>query len=136
MDDISRKVFYARVPENKFIETAYARYWREIQNLSQEFDINQSKQKFVLPKELYEKMQRLIDKINKAREVAKHLTPDGNNVYPDTEGLKPIIKEINSLYVDFVHTARNYLGVDKLKPFSMRQERILGIEEAEEKKKS
>ncbi len=133
LDDIARKTLYFRIPEREFIETAYDRYWREIQNISKEFNINQSKQKFVLPKKLYEKMQELINKLNEARNEAKFLKPDGNNIYPDTKKLGEILKEINFLYVDFVHEARVYVGVDALKPFSIRKEEILGIEEAEEK---
>jgi hypothetical protein len=78
-------------------------------------------------------MQKLIDKLNEARGEAKCLKPDKNNAYPDTQGLEKILKEINSLYVDFVHEARVYIGVDALKPFLIRKENILGIEEAEEK---
>lgn len=133
LDDISRKASYFRIPGREFIETAYDRYWREIQNLSKEFNINQSKQKFVLPKNLYERMQKLIDKLNEARNEAKCLKPNNNNVYPDTQTLGEILKEINSLYVDFVHEARVYVGVDALKPFPIRKEYILGIEETEEK---
>lgn len=133
LDDISKKASYFRFPGHEFIETAYDRYWREIQNISNEFNINQSKQKFVLPKNLYERMKKLIDKLNEARGEAKCLKPDKNNVYPDTQGLENILKEINSLYVDFVHEARVYIGVDALKPFPIRKENILGIEEVEEK---
>lgn len=133
LDDISKKASYFRIPGHEFIETAYDRYWQEIQNISNEFNINQSKQKFVLPKNLYERMQKLIDKLNEARNEAKCLKPDKNNAYPNTQGLEKILKEINALYVDFVHEARVYIGVDALKPFPIRKEHILGIEETEEK---
>lgn len=131
--NISRKTSYFRLPNNQFIETAYDRYWREIQDISEEFNLNQSKQKFVLPKKLYEKMQKLIDKINKAKNEVKDLKPDQNNIYPDTQELEKIVKEITSLYVDFVHEARIYVGADALTPFSTTKEHILGIEEAKEK---
>lgn len=133
LDDVSRSVSYSRIPEHKFIETAYTRYWREVQTISQEFNINQSKQKFVLPKKLYGKMQNLIVKLNEARNEAKKLKPDEKNVCSDTERLKSILTEVNSLYVVFVNEARVYIGVDALKPFSLRQGHILGIEGAEEK---
>jgi len=130
---ISRKVVYSKLPENKVIETAYDRYWREIKDISEEFNLQQSKQKFVLPKDLYAKMQDLIDKINEAKSKVKYLEPDKNHFYPNTEDLETIVKEINSLYVDFVHEARVYIGVDALKPFSIEKEQILGVEEAKEK---
>ncbi len=136
LDGISRKAKYFCLPENKFIETAYTRYWRQVQTISQEFNINQSKQKFLLPKKLYDKMQQLIGKINEARNEAKNLEPDENNIYPDTGILKSIVKEINSLYVDFVHEARVYVGTDALPRFNIRKEHILGVEEAEEKDNS
>jgi len=136
LDGIFRKSSYFRMPEQEFIETAFTRYWREIQNISEDFNIMQSKQKFVLPKELYEKMQKIIDQLNESSEEAKNLAPDNNNIYPDTTRLGEILKKINSLYVDFVHEARNRVGVDALKPFSIRKEYILGIEETKEKVKT
>lgn len=126
LDGISRNASYFSFPGDKLIETAYDRYWREIQIISNEFNINQSRQLLVLPKPLYEKMQKLIDKLNEARNEAKDLKSNGNN-----EKLREILKEINSLYVDFVHETRVYVGVDALKPFSIRKENILGIEEAD-----
>ena len=113
LEDISNKVFYERIPERNFIETAYDRYWGEIKRISKEFSILQNKQKFLLPNELYKVMQKLINILNKAREESKHLMPD-NNVYPDTENLKKIIKEANKLYVGFVNTARDYIGINNL----------------------
>lgn len=130
---ISRKVVYSKLPENKVIETAYDRYWREIEDISKEFNLQQSKQKFVLPKDLYAKMQDLIDKINEAKRKVKDYEPDKNHFYPNTEDLETTVKEINSLYADFVHEARVYIGVDALKPFSIEKEQILGAEEAKEK---
>jgi len=113
LESISNKVFYESVPEGNFIETAYDRYWREIKPISEEFSIIQNKQKFLLPKKLYRIMQKLIDRLNKAREESKHLVPK-NKVYPDTEDLKKIIKEANKLYVEFVNTARGFIGIDNL----------------------
>ncbi len=113
LEDISNKVFYGSVPEGHFIETAYDRYWREIKSISEEFLIVQNKQKFLLPNKLYTIRQNLIDSLNKAREETKYLKPE-NKIYPDTNNLKKIINEANKLYVEFVNTARSYIGVDNL----------------------
>lgn len=113
LEGISNKVFYERIPERDFIETAYDRYWREIKLISEEFSIIQNKQKFLLPNKLYRVMQKLINRLNEAREESKHLMPK-NKVYPDTDDLKTIIKEANKLYVEFVNTARGYIGIDNL----------------------
>ena len=113
LESISNKVFYGSVPEGNFIETAYDRYWREIKSISEEFSTIQNRQKFLLPNRLYAIMQKLINKLNEAREESKHLMPE-DKVYPDTTELKKIIKEANKLYVEFVNTARGYIGVDNL----------------------
>ncbi len=36
LEDISNKVFYIKIPERDFIETAYDRYWREIKSISED----------------------------------------------------------------------------------------------------
>jgi hypothetical protein len=128
LEDISRKAVYYRVPNNEFVETAFDRYWREIQEISEKFNLIQTKQKFVLPGKLYNKMQKLIDKINEGKDEAKILQPQ-DNIYPDTDKLKGIVNEINKIYVDFVHSARVFLGVDALGPLSLKGQPILGTEE-------
>ncbi|MFH2138782.1 MAG: hypothetical protein ABII88_09755 [Candidatus Omnitrophota bacterium] len=125
LDDIARKVTYVELPEEKTIETAHTRYWREINNLTSEFNLLNSKQKLLFPKNIYDKMQEIIDELNKGRNLSKDLVPSNNL---DTTDLNKVTKKINSLYVDFIHEARNYVGVDALKPVTMRKEYILGAE--------
>jgi len=129
LNDIANKVSYYRFPEDELVETAYDRYWREIQTISTESKLIQAKQMFVFPRELYEKMQNLINKTNEAREEAKHYNPQVNDFTPGDNELKKIVKEINSIYVDFVNTARRYVRVDALDPISAKNEKILKVEE-------
>ena len=58
-------------------------------------------------------MQKLIDKLNEAREESKCLKPK-DKIYPNTKKLQKIIADVNKLYVEFVNTARGYIGVDNL----------------------
>lgn len=131
LNDIANKVSYYRLPEHEFIETAYNRYWREIQTISIEFNLIQAKQMFIFPKKLYEKMQTLINKTNEAKEEAKNYNPQTNNFTPGDNRLNKIIKEINSIYVDFVNDARRYIGASALPPISVKNEEILKVGETE-----
>lgn len=131
LSNIANRVSYYRVPEHELIETAYDRYWREIQTISTEFKLIQAKQMFVFPKELYEKIQNLINKTNEAREEAKHYNPQTSDFTPGDNKLNEIVKEINSLYVDFVNDARRYIGASALPPISVKNEEILKVEETE-----
>jgi len=128
LNDIANKVSYYRFPEHKLIETAYDRYWREIQTISIEFKLIQAKQMFVFPEKLYGKIQNLINKTNEAKEEAKHYNPQANNFTPGDNKLNKIVKEINSIYVDFVNDARRYVRVDDLDPISVKSENILEVE--------
>lgn len=125
LDDISRHVVYYRVPEQKIIETAYDRYWREIKDLSDKFKKIQSKQKLVFPSELYNNIQDLLKAINNARELVKHVSPDENNLYPDTQELQKEIEIVASKYKNFINRARCYLGTDEISPISKLREEIL-----------
>lgn len=129
LNAIANKVSYYRQPEQELIESAYIRYWREIQAISADFKIIQAKQMFVFPQKLYEKMQSLINKTNEAREEAKHYNPEENNFTPGNNKLSEIVKEINSIYVDFVNDARRYIGANALSPISVKNEEILKVEE-------
>jgi len=129
LNEVANKVSYYNLPENKLIETAYVRYWREIQTITTEFKIIQAKQMFVFPKSLYEKMQNLINKTNEARDEAKHYNPETNNFTPGNNSLSECIKEINKIYVDFVNDARRYIGASALAPISVNNEEILKVEE-------
>lgn len=131
LNEIANRVSYYRLPEHGLIETAYNRYWREIQTISADFEIIQAKQMFVFPQKLYEKMQSLINKTNEAREEAKHYNPKTNNFIPHDNKLSKIVKEINSIYVDFVNDARRYVGANALPPISVKNEEILKVEETE-----
>jgi len=113
LENISNKVFYEEVLGEEFIETAYDRYWREIKSISESFSTIQNRQKFLLPNKLYTIMQKLVDKLNEAREESKCLKPE-DKIYPNTDKLKKIIAAANKLYVEFVNTARGYIGVDNL----------------------
>ena len=44
LNAIANRVSYYRLPEQELIETAYTRYWREIQAISANFKIIQAKQ--------------------------------------------------------------------------------------------
>ena len=129
LNEVANKVSYYRFPENELIETAYTRYWREIQTISTEFETIQAKQMFVFPKDLYEKMQTLINKTNEARDKAKHYNPETNNFTPGNNSLSEIIKQMNIIYVDFVNDARRYIGASALTPMSVNNEQILKVEE-------
>ena len=129
LDGISKKISYYRLPNYELIESAYDRYWREIQTISAEFNPIQSRQMFVFPKILYEKMQNLINKINEGRHEAKNYNPKTDIFAPGNNKLKDIVKEIDSIYVDFVNEARQHVGVGMLKRISIKNEKILKVEE-------
>lgn len=129
---VANKATYHRLPENEIIETAYTRYWRDIQKLSSDFNKIQAKQKFVFPKNLYNKMQELVDKINEARNEAKRYNPETNNFKPRNNSLSEIVKEIDTIYVEFVNDARRYVGVSALSPISVENEKLLAVEDSVE----
>ena len=129
LNEVANRVSYHRLPENELIETAYTRYWREIRTITNEFQIIQAKQMFVFPKSLYEKMQNLINKTNEARDEAIRYNPETNNFIPGNNNLSELIKEINTIYVDFVNDARRYVGPKALTPISVTNEAILKVEE-------
>lgn len=132
LNEVANRVSYYRLPENELIETAFVRYWREIQPITTEFKIIQAKQMFVFPKSLYEKMQNLIHKINEARDKAEHYNPASDTFTSGDNDLSEYIKEINNIYVDFVNDARRYVGASALVPISVNKEQILQVEENKE----
>lgn len=125
LEDIDRHVVYYDATEDRMIETAYVRYWREIGPLSKRFKEIQSMQKLVFPKELYNCIQGLIIKINAARDLAKSATPNDNNIYPDTQELNQAINGAAASYKKFINNARLYLGTNALPVIGNKNEEIL-----------
>jgi len=132
LDGIARKAFYNKIPEEEFIEDAYARYWREIGNLSKQYKRIQAKQKLVFPSKLYEEMIGVIKKSNEARKFARDAAPDENHVYPDTSDLQQAVGDAATAYRNFVNHSRAYLGTDKIEPFAMESELELKGKENQE----
>jgi len=125
LDDIGRHVIYSDIPEEKIIETAYDRYWKTIGALSKEFKKLQSKQKLVLPINIYLNIQKVIEKLNNARELAKYSKPDENNIYPDTTELNKAITEAFGEYRKLINLSRKYSGPNALTPLSAKEDNIL-----------
>jgi hypothetical protein len=123
--EISGKVFYFSIPEGNPIDNAYNRYWRNLGDYSTKFQEIQAKQKIVFPKELYEKCQELIKKLNEARNISQGLKPNEENRYPDTSQLIPIVNDAISIYTDFLNMARSYSGANKLEPITIEEDLFL-----------
>jgi len=132
LDGIARKAFYNKVPEEEFIEDAYARYWREIGNLSDQYKSIQARQKLVFPSKLYKETNHVIKKLNEARKFARYAAPDQNHVYPDTSDLQQAVGDAATEYRNLVNYSRTYLGTDKIKPFAVESELELKGKENEE----
>ncbi|MBP7088465.1 MAG: hypothetical protein KBB01_04115 [Candidatus Omnitrophica bacterium] len=132
LNAVANKVYYYLIPEDNLIESAYKRYWREIKTISTAFNVIQARQMFVFPQRLYKRMQSFIKKANEAREEAKYYNPESNSFTPGNNKLNEIVKEMNSIYVDFVNDARLYISADAISPISVKNEEILKVEETKE----
>ncbi len=123
--EIAGKVFYESIPEGNPIGNAYNRFWGTIDDYSSKLKEIQAKQRIVFPRELYKECQKLIKKLNEARNISRDLKPDKNNIYPDTSQLIPIVNDTISLYTDFLNIGRKYSGADKLKPIVIKEDVFL-----------
>jgi len=132
LDDIANHRIYRAIPEEEITETAFDRYWRKIGELSDRFREIQSKQRLILPRKLYEKVQEIVLKINEARKLARNAKPNENYLYPNTSELKTVVDIAISSYRELLHESRKYFGTDKLKPISLKSELPIKAKEDEE----
>lgn len=132
LNDIANHVVYRTVPGEEVTETAYRRYWREIGELSKQFRVMQAKQRLVFPRKLYEYIQDIVARINEARNLGRHATPDKDHIYPDTRELRTVVDQAITTYRNFLHESRKYLGTDKLEPISLVSELPIKAKEDEQ----
>lgn len=118
LNDIGYHKVYRSIPDEKIIETAYDRYWREIGELSQKFREIQTKQRLLFPKPLYDRVQEILKYINEGRKLARNAKPKDNYIYPDTSDLLKIVDTASKAYRDMINESRKYLGTDLFKPVS------------------
>ena len=134
LEAISKNVVYYKLPGKKYVESAFDRYWREIEPIANSFNKFQSKQKFLFPKALYEIMQEIIIKLNEAKKLVRALDSNSSTFATDSKPLRDKVAEIEQIYVDFIHSSRQYLGVDKISPISKEKDQLLEVSEFEENK--
>lgn len=133
LNDIGYHRVYRSIPEEQIVETAYDRYWRELGVLSQDFKKLQAKQRLLLPKPLYDKVQEILECINEARKLARNAKPDENFLYPNTTELIKAVENASESLRNIIDESRKHLGTDKLKPVSIVSELSLLKGEYKEK---
>jgi len=116
---ITRHVTYCNRRNDEVIETAYARYWRQVNDISDKFNSIEPKQLLVFPEEIHSPLQEILRLMNSAKDLAAEAKPDDKNVYPETEGLDRVVSEAIARYRSFINLARQYIGTDQLQAISV-----------------
>ncbi len=134
LDHVAHGVYYRKVDTEEFKETAYDRYWRELDRLTEENRALVSQQILYFPKDLLEELKEIDKLLNKARYKVKKVKPNEKNVYPNTSDVQSVIDEARPILMSFRERARAYIGADKLEPITPLEEVIL-LKTLEEKQK-
>ena len=103
LDDVANHVIYRSISEKDTIGTAFDRYWTQLGELSKKFRKNQSKQRLIMPRPLYELVQIVVEKVNEARQYARDAQPDENYLYPNTEELAKAVNDASTAYRKLIH---------------------------------
>lgn len=116
LDDVANKVTYSMFPGDRIVETAYARFWREINDISGKMAELLPRNRLLLPRELLDDLNVLVDQLNEARGLAKYVEPNDLHVYPDTTALRQAVDQTGASYRHFINRCRQYIGSDRLAP--------------------
>jgi len=122
LTQVTYKVYFYKIPIHEKIESAYDRYWREIEKLS--FTSNQLKTKrsLTLPSELNFEINKVIKKLNQAHDLAKDALPDAEFEHTD---LEKKVKETIESYNKALNVARKYIGTDALSKITFKDDEYL-----------
>lgn len=134
LDHVAHGVYYRKVDTEEFKETAYDRYWRELDRLTEENRALVSQQILYFPKDLLEELKEIDKLLNKARYKVKEVKPNEKNLYPNTSDVQSVIDEARPILMSFRERARAYIGSDKLEPITPLEEVTL-LKTLEEKQK-
>jgi hypothetical protein len=116
--DIGYHVVYTKVPDEEIVESAHKRYWRELGHLSDEFNELQFKQRLVVPKNLYDEIQRVVVLINDGKALVKGVSIEEDKYYSDTSELCDHVKNLIHQYRFLLNQSREYIEPDLLKPLA------------------
>ncbi|MBA7647376.1 MAG: hypothetical protein GH143_08420 [Calditrichaeota bacterium] len=137
LDHVANRVYYRTVDTGEFKETAYDRYWRELDRLTEENRNLFSQQILYFPKDLVEVLKEINRLLNDARYEVKKVKPNDKHTYPNTSNVKSVIDKARPLLKSFREQARAYIGSDKLEPITPLEELpLLKALEEEQKKES
>lgn len=125
LDHVANRVYYQTVDTGEFKETAYDRYWKELDRLTEENRALFSQQILYFPKDLVEVLKEINQLLNDARYEVKKVKPNNKHIYPDTGNVKSIIEKARPLLKSFRERARAYIGSEKLEPITPLEELIL-----------
>ncbi len=132
LDDVANRVNYHALDTEKFKETAYDRYWKNLDRLTEDNRALVSQQILYFPKQLVHTLKEINQLLNELRYEAKKVKPNGNHTYPDTSDIKSVIERARPLLRDFREQARAYIGSEDIKPITALEE--LASREAFERK--
>jgi len=134
LDHVANRVYYRTVDTGEFKETAYDRYWRELDRLTGENRTLFSQQQLYFPNEIVETLEEIDQLLNKARYEVKKVKPNEKHVYPDTSNVESVMEKARPLLKRFKEQARAYIGSDELKRITPLEEpRLQALEEVQMK---
>jgi hypothetical protein len=123
---VSQKGHVFKMPDYTEIETGYVRYWREIEPLQKRTDALHSRRNLLLPSDLNEHFNRIIEQINEARNFAIDATPENGKNHKEIE---KCVRDAIHNYNIALNCARKYSGIDKLDKISFQDSKeLLGKE--------
>lgn len=124
LDGVANGVTYRRRTTGQDVETAYTRFWREIDGMVAHYKEISAGLRLLLPKDLSDRLRDLVSSVNEAKDLAADEF--------ELSELRRAVDEAGKLYREFVNTSRAYIKADELKPLdSWKRGAIESEEEVE-----
>lgn len=114
LNQIARKVVYTHALDEKVIDSAYNRYWNEINILYNNISQLRSKTEAFKQNEISSNLAAVLKHLFETIEFARSVKPDQDHIFPDTKILKEQVDTLDKEYIRLLSSCDHYVKTDQI----------------------
>ncbi len=114
LNQIAMNVVYTRVLDEKVVDSAYAKYWDDINRLFTALETTRSRANVLQQDEMLENLNAVLKLIHVTIEQAQAIKPDCDYVFPDSKELKMMVEELDLKYINLLGSCQHYIEIEQI----------------------